>query len=118
IGMCDYQLHLDDCLEVMRQMPDGSVDAVITDPPYGVSYRQGAHSVRKWTVRHHNCAIVGDDAPFDPAPFLEFPVVVMFGANNYADKLPPSRGWIFWHKRPGMRPNDFGDGEMIWTNQN
>ncbi len=23
-----------DCLEVMKQMPDGSVDAVITDPPY------------------------------------------------------------------------------------
>ena len=28
------QLHLGDCLEVMRGMPDKSVDAVITDPPY------------------------------------------------------------------------------------
>ena len=25
-----------DCLDVMRQMPDGCVDAVITDPPYGM----------------------------------------------------------------------------------
>ena len=24
-----------DCLDVMRSMPDGSVDAVVTDPPYG-----------------------------------------------------------------------------------
>jgi len=28
------QLYLGDCLEVMRSMPDKSVDAVITDPPY------------------------------------------------------------------------------------
>jgi len=30
------ELHLGDCLEFMRAMPDKSVDAVITDPPYGV----------------------------------------------------------------------------------
>jgi DNA modification methylase len=28
-----------DCLEVMKGMDDKSVDAVITDPPYGVDYR-------------------------------------------------------------------------------
>ena len=27
------ELHLGDCLEVMRGMPENSVDAVITDPP-------------------------------------------------------------------------------------
>ena len=32
-----YELHLGDCIEVMRGMPDGSVDAVITDPPYGTT---------------------------------------------------------------------------------
>ena len=24
-----------DCLEVMKLIPDGSIDAVLTDPPYG-----------------------------------------------------------------------------------
>jgi site-specific DNA-methyltransferase (adenine-specific) len=33
--MSDVVLHLGDCLEYMRSMPDGSVDAVITDIPYG-----------------------------------------------------------------------------------
>ena len=28
-----------DCLDVMRQMPDGCVDAVITDPPYAKEYQ-------------------------------------------------------------------------------
>ena len=31
------ELHLGDCLEIMRSMPDKSVDAVITDPPYGTN---------------------------------------------------------------------------------
>jgi len=30
-------LHLGDCLEVMRDIPDGSVDMVCTDPPYGTT---------------------------------------------------------------------------------
>ena len=34
-----YELILGDCLEVMRGMPAGSVDAVITDPPYGLDFR-------------------------------------------------------------------------------
>jgi site-specific DNA-methyltransferase (adenine-specific) len=32
-----YELHHGDCLEVMRGMPDKSVDAIITDPPYGTT---------------------------------------------------------------------------------
>jgi DNA modification methylase len=31
------QLYLGDCLEVMRSMPDKSVDAIITDLPYGTT---------------------------------------------------------------------------------
>ena len=30
-------LHLGDCLEVMKSIPDGSIDAVICDPPYGTT---------------------------------------------------------------------------------
>src|SRR5574343_308478 len=32
-----FTLHLGDCLEAMRAMPDNSVDACVTDPPYGLS---------------------------------------------------------------------------------
>lgn len=31
------QLHRGDCLEVMRDIPDGSIDCVLTDPPYGTT---------------------------------------------------------------------------------
>ena len=33
-----YTLHHGDCLQVLRTMADGSIDAVVTDPPYGLSF--------------------------------------------------------------------------------
>ncbi|MBD8592320.1 site-specific DNA-methyltransferase [Pseudomonas sp. CFBP 8758] len=33
-----YELHLGDCLEAMRAMADNSVDSIVTDPPYGLSF--------------------------------------------------------------------------------
>lgn len=33
-----YTLHHGDCLAVIRTLPDASVDAVVTDPPYGLSF--------------------------------------------------------------------------------
>ena len=30
------ELHLGDCLDIMRNIPDKSIDAVITDPPYNI----------------------------------------------------------------------------------
>lgn len=31
-------IHHGDCIEVMQGMPDNSVDAVVTDPPYGLRF--------------------------------------------------------------------------------
>jgi site-specific DNA-methyltransferase (adenine-specific) len=36
--MSEANIHHGDCLEVLRSMPDGSVDAIVTDPPYGLSF--------------------------------------------------------------------------------
>ena len=33
----DIKLHLGDCLEKMKDIPDGSIDLVLTDPPYGTT---------------------------------------------------------------------------------
>lgn len=39
-----FQLHVGDCLEVMRTMPDNSIDAIVTDPPYGLTNNGGGPS--------------------------------------------------------------------------
>lgn len=36
--MSRYTLHRGDCLQVLREMPSESVHAVVTDPPYGISF--------------------------------------------------------------------------------
>ena len=33
-----HTLHCGDCLEVMRALPDCSVDSIVTDPPYGLGF--------------------------------------------------------------------------------
>lgn len=39
-----YQLKHGDCLEVLRAMPDNSVDSIVTDPPYGLTNKGGGPS--------------------------------------------------------------------------
>lgn len=32
------EIHHGDCIEVMRTMPDNSIDSIVTDPPYGLGF--------------------------------------------------------------------------------
>lgn len=49
-----------DCLELMRQIPDGSVDLVLCDPPYGMDYQSARRSDRsQWKPK-----IANDKRPF------------------------------------------------------
>ena len=48
--MKPYQLHHGDCLEVLATMADNSVDAVVTDPPYGLSQHKQADIVKALTA--------------------------------------------------------------------
>ena len=109
-------LYLGDCLEILPTLP--KVDAVITDPPYGVSERTDRGSKgRGFLVPANDYApIHGDNASFDPAPWLQFENVILFGANNYASRLPDSRGWLVWDKRPNCKSDDNGDCELAFTN--
>ena len=38
----NFDLFCDDCLEVMKKIPDGSVDLIVTDPPYPTTSRGNA----------------------------------------------------------------------------
>lgn len=44
-------IHVGDCLEVLRGMPDCSVDSVVTDPPYGLSDHKPA-DIAEARIRH------------------------------------------------------------------
>lgn len=36
--MNSVQIHVGDCLDALKAMPDNSVDSIVTDPPYGLSF--------------------------------------------------------------------------------
>ena len=49
-------IHHGDCLAVLRTLPDESVDAVVTDPPYGLSNTDPKHvaeTLTKWVTGNH-----------------------------------------------------------------
>ena len=105
-----------DCLEVMATLEENSIDAVITDPPYGGNYdtKYTRFTGGATEERQDFNPIIGDDTPFDPSPWLEFPIVVMFGFNVYSDKLPPGT-LLVWQKRRNSKLGKFlSDCEIAW----
>jgi DNA modification methylase len=97
----------------------GSVDAVITDPPYGINMdggtdgfgiRSGRRYVSKWDSQPPT------KKTFDIITGMA-KVCVIFGGNYFSDRLPVSTHWIVWDKVGEMKfQNPFSDCELIWTN--
>lgn len=111
----DARLLLGDCLDILPTL--GKVDAVITDPPYGMKWDgrvvAGGHSPGLKS-KHFGETIFGDDKPFDPSPFLSFPKVLMWGCNHYAQRLPLGTTLI-WIKRFDPAFGSFlSDAEIAW----
>lgn len=51
------ELKKGDCLELIKDIPDGSVDLVLTDPPYGISYKTNHRK-----DKHHDfCSVIQND---------------------------------------------------------
>ena len=95
-------------------------NAVISDPPYGIDHKveRTIKPGGRWD-KQHTARIIGDKKPFDPTPWIGYPIVLLWGANHYAEKLPPSAGWMVWDKRRGGTHNqDFiaSDCELAWCN--
>lgn len=93
---------------------DRHFDAVISDPPYGISFKPSSVTGSK-AVWGDVDGIVGDSEPFDPCPLLAWAKpTVLFGANHFASRLPDSDHWFVWDKRPDMKPLKFADCELAW----
>ena len=111
------RLILGDCLQVMPLL--GKVDAVVTDPPYGIDYgRAGGFSVAHgWGQRRENLAWDSER----PKPELFAAMLeaskeqIIWGGNYFADLLPPTMRWLAWDK--GQRDFSLADMELAWTSQ-
>lgn len=124
-------LYLGDCLEIAPELL--RADAVISDVPYGIGYNHSGNGNRFFHqgVRRKNRMgpahvmganevrgqppIEGDARPFDPAPWVEFDNVMLFGADHFFARLPDRGRWLAWNKLGDLEPWDsFSDVEFIW----
>src|SRR5574342_1074954 len=113
IGPC--RLILGDCREVLPTL--GKVDAVVTDPPYGIGFVNNKKHVgggwRKRADTEWDQLRVGSDV-FERLRNLADAMVV-WGGNYYTDVLPPTMQWLIWDKcNDGFSLSDF---EMAWSSQ-
>ena len=108
-------LYCGDCLEVLPTLEAGGVDAVVTDPPYGIG-RDGKPPSTSSHGGHKGYEFLGWDAErptkkhFDEMRRVSQHMIV-WGGNYFADMLPPARGWLVWDK--GQRI-DQADGELAY----
>lgn len=109
-------LWLGDCRDVLPMI--GRVDAVVTDPPYGIGEDGGRFRGRKGqsirVLPKGNWDSETPDASIFHLMLGCSDEQIIWGGNYFADKLPPSKGWLYWQKLMG---GDFSDGELAWTSR-
>lgn len=109
-----------DCLDILPTLQ--GVDAVVTDPPYGIgadkgqSARANKQHGKAWAPTKDYGDLVWDSAPASAEQIEHCRAIskwqVFFGGNYF--ELPPARCWLVWDKLNGE--NDYADCELAWTN--
>lgn len=110
------RVHLGDCIELMKQLPDKCVDCVVTDPPYGIGIKG---KVCVWGGAVTSGKDYGEvEWDYNPMTkeqrdeiFRTSQNQVIWGG-NYFD-LPPTPCVIVWDK--DNAGSGFADCELAWT---
>jgi site-specific DNA-methyltransferase (adenine-specific) len=107
-----------DCLDLLRSLPDGSVDAVVTDPPYGIAGAWKGGSGHGWGLSRTESPKRNEWDASVPVPEIWEQISrvskksVIWGGNYFP--LSPSRCWLLWIKPE--RGFTLAEAEMAWTN--
>lgn len=100
-------LYLGDCREILPAL--GKVDAVVTDPPYGI----GINKSNRLSISRGHGGDSWDDEAADMSWLVPMDIPSIVWGGNYFD-FPPTRAPLVWDKNNAGR--DFADFEMAWTN--
>ena len=129
----DITLFCGDCLEVMPTL--GKVDAVVTDPPYGIGADKAAKAAAEQrkaakarplgqrTKAGRGWVDYGATAWDDVRPSSDIFTLmlsisrhqIIWGGNYFTDLLPPTMQWLVWDK--GQRDFSLADCEIAWGSQ-
>ena len=108
-------LYLADCRDVLPTLP--KVDAVLTDPPYGIGADKHAGNVENGWKQWSEASWDHERPPkavFD-AILAASGEQIIWGGNYFTDFLPPTMRWLVWDK--GQRGFSLADCEFAWASQ-
>jgi site-specific DNA-methyltransferase (adenine-specific) len=115
------KLYCGDCLEIMpRLIAEGvKVDAVVTDPPYGLERFKAKDGGNSKKIRSFGDSDKNWNNEKPPAEVFDliFSISkhqVIFGMNNFS--LPPTEYYIVWDK--GQKMPSFAECELAWCSMN
>jgi DNA modification methylase len=123
-----HVLYRGDCLEVLPTL--SGVDAVVTDPPYGIGADEAQQKAAEQRIaaagktkagrgwKHYGATSWDRERPSKDAFDAILSVsdeAVIWGGNYFTDLLPPTMRWLVWDK--GQRNFSLADFEMAWTSQ-
>lgn len=106
-----------DCLDVLPQLSE--VDAVITDPPYGIevdtSWLSALNVKRGKPANRSDDRLSGDDGSLDLSFLFAYSRWLCFGFPYI--QCQRATGWLVWDKWPGVSGGGLGNPvEMASTN--
>ena len=106
-----------DSLEIMQQLPDKSIDLVLTDPPYGINIaKNGKVGGEKLAEVSNYGAQSWDNIIPEKIYFDELIRVsknqIIFGGNYFIEYLTNTPCFIVWDKN---NTGNFADCELAWT---
>jgi site-specific DNA-methyltransferase (adenine-specific) len=102
-------LYLGDCRDILPTLD--KVDAVVTDPPYGIGYAAQPIVGKGKSRSNHVKREWDNDIPDLGAVLDAADVHIIWGGNYYP--LPPVRGWLSWYKPDA--PPSLSHFELAWT---
>lgn len=110
------EIYQGDCLALMAELPSRSVDAIITDPPYGIGSwsHTGGNSISQSEATEINLWDMKPSAEIFTECLRVSRVAVFWGGNHFVDILGNCHAPLIWDK--AIRGMHFADGEMAWTN--
>lgn len=116
-------LYQGDCRAILPTL--ARVDAVVTDPPYGINYGSllrnkgdGRGGADKNGWKSYGAPDWDEERPeralFDSMRAISQEQII-WGGNYYTDYLPPTMQWLIWDK--GQTDFSLADFEMAWSSQ-
>jgi site-specific DNA-methyltransferase (adenine-specific) len=112
--MSNINLHLGDCLEAMKEMPDNTYDLAIVDPPYGIGMdggNVGYKGFNNFTKKNWDKDIPSKEYFEELMRVSENQIV--WGGNYFP--LPPTRCFLIWDKGEGFYNRTYAEAELAWT---